>query len=116
MDEKTHEPLLPILTLIVDTAVKLQKSGHRVVIVSSGAIGVGLRRMDIEKKPKHLAQLQVSHDSAFQLHLSPFIFRSVNNISLTGSCRHWTMSSHEFVGRPVPALGSAYCPNSLDQE
>lgn len=28
------------------------------VIVSSGAIGVGLRRMDKEKRPKHLAQLQ----------------------------------------------------------
>jgi len=58
VDEKTHEPLLPILTLIVDTAVKLQKTGHRVVIVSSGAIGVGLRRMDVDKRPKHLAQLQ----------------------------------------------------------
>ncbi|RDA92820.1 hypothetical protein CP533_0786 [Ophiocordyceps camponoti-saundersi (nom. inval.)] len=58
VDEKTHEPLLPILTLIVDTAVKLRKNGHRVVIVSSGAIGVGLRRMDIDKRPKHLAQLQ----------------------------------------------------------
>jgi glutamate 5-kinase len=60
VDEKTHEPLLPILTLIVDTAVKLRKHGHRVIIVSSGAIGVGLRRMDVEKKPKHLAKLQVS--------------------------------------------------------
>ncbi|KAF4984032.1 hypothetical protein FZEAL_690 [Fusarium zealandicum] len=58
VDETTHEPLLPILTLIVDTAVKLRKDGHRVVIVSSGAIGVGLRRMDVEKRPKHLAQLQ----------------------------------------------------------
>jgi glutamate 5-kinase len=58
VDEKTHEPLLPILTLIVDTAVKLRKDGHRVCIVSSGAIGVGLRRMDVEKRPKHLAQLQ----------------------------------------------------------
>ncbi|CAI6088733.1 unnamed protein product [Clonostachys chloroleuca] len=58
VDEKTHEPLLPILTLIVDTAVKLRKHGHRVIIVSSGAIGVGLRRMDVEKKPKHLAKLQ----------------------------------------------------------
>ncbi|EGX94355.1 glutamate 5-kinase [Cordyceps militaris CM01] len=58
VDEKTHEPLLPILTLIVDTAVKLRKEGHRVVIVSSGAIGVGLRRMDVARRPKHLAQLQ----------------------------------------------------------
>ena len=68
VDEKTHEPLLPILTLIVDTAVKLQKTGHRVVIVSSGAIGVGLRRMDVDKRPKHLAQLQVRHPPS--LHMS----------------------------------------------
>lgn len=59
VDETTHEPLLPILTLIVDTAFKLRKNGHRVVIVSSGAIGVGLRRMEVDKRPKHLAQLQV---------------------------------------------------------
>ncbi|KOS17174.1 putative glutamate 5-kinase [Escovopsis weberi] len=60
VDEKTHEPLLPILTLIVDTAAKLRKDGHKVVIVSSGAIGVGLRRMDVAKRPKHLSQLQAS--------------------------------------------------------
>ncbi|KAL8973662.1 MAG: hypothetical protein Q9197_002089 [Variospora fuerteventurae] len=44
--EKTHEPLLSILSLIVETAVKLHKDGHRVIIVSSGAIAVGLQRMD----------------------------------------------------------------------
>ncbi|KAI9815533.1 MAG: hypothetical protein M1827_002667 [Pycnora praestabilis] len=58
VDEKTHEPLLSILTLIVETAVKLHKDGHKVVIVSSGAIGVGLRRMDVEKRPKHLPRMQ----------------------------------------------------------
>ena len=59
VDEKSHEPLLSILTLIVETAVKLHKDGHRVVIVSSGAIGVGLRRMDIQRRPKHLPRVQV---------------------------------------------------------
>ncbi|KAJ4405541.1 Glutamate 5-kinase [Gnomoniopsis sp. IMI 355080] len=58
VDEKTHQPLLSNLSLIVETAHKLREDGHRVVIVSSGAIGVGLRRMDKEKRPKHLAQLQ----------------------------------------------------------
>ncbi|KAI2637450.1 glutamate 5-kinase [Xylaria nigripes] len=58
VDEKTHEPLLSILSLIVETAVKLRKDGHKVIIVSSGAIGVGLRRMDVDKRPKHLSQLQ----------------------------------------------------------
>ncbi len=60
MDENTHEPLLPTLAVIVETAVKLRKDGHRVVIVSSGAIGVGLRRMDVDKRPtKNLSKLQV---------------------------------------------------------
>ncbi|RAL63682.1 hypothetical protein DID88_003725 [Monilinia fructigena] len=58
VDEKTHEPLLSILSLIVETAVKLYKDGHKVIIVSSGAIGVGLRRMDLDKRPKHLPRVQ----------------------------------------------------------
>lgn len=40
--------------------MKLHKDGHKVIIVSSGAIGVGLRRMDLEKRPKHLPRVQVS--------------------------------------------------------
>lgn len=59
VDEKSHEPLLSILGLIVETAVNLRKDGHRVIIVSSGAIGVGLRRMDVGKRPKRLPRIQV---------------------------------------------------------
>ncbi|KAI9723403.1 MAG: hypothetical protein M1812_001287 [Candelaria pacifica] len=58
VDENTHEPILSILTLIVETAVKLVKDGHKVVIVSSGAVGVGLRRMDVAKRPKHIPRIQ----------------------------------------------------------
>ncbi|KAL5119147.1 Glutamate 5-kinase [Pleosporales sp. CAS-2024a] len=58
VDEKTHQPLLSILSLIVETACKLHAHGHRVVIVSSGAIGVGLRRMKLARRPKHLPQVQ----------------------------------------------------------
>ncbi|OBT52102.1 glutamate 5-kinase, partial [Pseudogymnoascus sp. 24MN13] len=58
VDEHTHEPLLSILSLIVETAVKLHEDGHRVILVSSGAIGVGLRRMDVKKRPKHLPRIQ----------------------------------------------------------
>lgn len=60
VDETTHEPILSILSLIVETAIRLRRDGHRVVIVSSGAIAVGLQRMSIAKRPKHLAQVQVS--------------------------------------------------------
>ncbi|ELR08956.1 hypothetical protein VC83_05953 [Pseudogymnoascus destructans] len=58
VDEHTHEPLLSTLSLIVETAVKLHEDGHRVILVSSGAIGVGLRRMDVKKRPKHLPRIQ----------------------------------------------------------
>ncbi|RMZ76559.1 hypothetical protein DV737_g4775, partial [Chaetothyriales sp. CBS 132003] len=58
VDELTHEPILSVLSLIVETAIKLKRDGHRVVIVSSGAVGVGLQRMKMAKRPKHLAQVQ----------------------------------------------------------
>ncbi|KAK2762756.1 hypothetical protein FQN54_000930 [Arachnomyces sp. PD_36] len=58
VDEVTHEPILSILTLIVETASNLHRNGHKVIIVSSGAIGVGLRRMDMDKKPKNLPRKQ----------------------------------------------------------
>jgi glutamate 5-kinase len=60
VDERTHEPILSILSLIVETVAKLRKNGHRVILVSSGAIGVGLRRMDIDERPTHLPRIQVS--------------------------------------------------------
>jgi glutamate 5-kinase len=60
VDEKSHKPLLSTtLRFIVDTAVKLKKDGHKVVIVSSGAIGVALGKMNLEKRPKSLPRVQV---------------------------------------------------------
>ncbi|RMY25849.1 hypothetical protein D0867_00443 [Hortaea werneckii] len=58
VDEKTHEPLLSTLSTIVETAITLRRDGHRVVICSSGAIGMALRQMDMERRPKHLPQVQ----------------------------------------------------------
>lgn len=59
MDEKTHEPILSILSLIVETAAKLHRDGHNVVLVSSGAVGVGLQRMNIDERPSNLPRVQV---------------------------------------------------------
>lgn len=73
-DEVTHFPLLSTLSLIVETILKLKAIGHRVVLVTSGAIGVGLRRMDLPTKPKELAKVQVraqgNHRTACLLFLS----------------------------------------------
>ncbi|KAK9460499.1 Aspartate/glutamate/uridylate kinase [Lipomyces oligophaga] len=57
-DEVTHEPRIANMSLIVETVVKLRREGHRVIIVSSAAIAMGLKRLDISKRPKYLATVQ----------------------------------------------------------
>ncbi|KAJ2357756.1 Glutamate 5-kinase [Coemansia erecta] len=57
-DPVTHMPMLANLSLMVETICKLKEMGHRVVLVSSGAVGIGLRRLDMPVKPKELAVIQ----------------------------------------------------------
>lgn len=57
-DEKTHEPLISNLSLVIETATRLRREGHKVVIVSSGGIAMGLRRLDLPKRPKQLSTVQ----------------------------------------------------------
>ncbi|KAF9009569.1 glutamate 5-kinase [Cyathus striatus] len=56
--ETTHQPLLSTLSSVVETVVQLRSEGHKVVLVSSGAIGVGLKRMDMASRPKSLSGKQ----------------------------------------------------------
>ncbi|KAI0355085.1 glutamate 5-kinase [Trametes cingulata] len=56
--EVTHQPLLSTLSAIVETVVHLRAQGHKVVLVSSGAIGVGLKRMEVATRPKALSKKQ----------------------------------------------------------
>ncbi|KAI0078965.1 glutamate 5-kinase [Panus rudis PR-1116 ss-1] len=56
--ETSHQPLLSILSALVETVVHLRSLGHKVVLVSSGAIAVGLKRMEMPSKPKALSGKQ----------------------------------------------------------
>lgn len=58
VDETTKEPKLSIMSLIVETVVKLRRRGHRVIIVSSGGIAVGLKTLGLQKRPKKLSKVQ----------------------------------------------------------
>ncbi|QLQ80968.1 hypothetical protein HG537_0E03230 [Torulaspora globosa] len=58
VDEETREPKLSIMSLIVETVVMLKRAGHKVIIVSSGGIAVGLKTMNLTKRPKRLAEVQ----------------------------------------------------------
>lgn len=57
-DEISHEPLISNLSLVIETATRLRRDGHRVVIVSSGGIAMGLRRLDLPRRPKQLSTVQ----------------------------------------------------------
>lgn len=59
IDEHTREPRLSGLAALVETIHQLKKRGYGVVLVSSGAIGMGLRVIEVDKKPKHLGKKQV---------------------------------------------------------
>lgn len=63
VDEVTHQPMLAILSSLVEAVVKLKTLGHKVVLVSSGAIGVGLKRMEVSGKPKTLSGKQASQST-----------------------------------------------------
>ncbi|MBW0461328.1 hypothetical protein O181_001043 [Austropuccinia psidii MF-1] len=47
VSEQTLQPKLGLLATLVETCVHLRSIGHKVVLVSSGAIGMGRRRMSL---------------------------------------------------------------------
>ncbi|KAK9686541.1 Glutamate 5-kinase [Basidiobolus ranarum] len=57
-DEVTHLPHLATLSHIVETIVKLKALGHRVALTTSGAVGVGMRALNVSTKPSELAKRQ----------------------------------------------------------
>lgn len=58
VDEVTREPRIANMSHIVETVVKLRRAGHRIVVVSSGAIAFGMKRVGMKEKPKQLAAVQ----------------------------------------------------------
>ena len=39
---------------------KLKESGHKVVLVTSGAVALGIKRLSLSKKPKTILEKQVA--------------------------------------------------------
>jgi glutamate 5-kinase len=46
------------IAALVEVVVKLQRDGHRVILVSSGAVGVGCARLGIKEKPTKISLKQ----------------------------------------------------------
>lgn len=66
-DEKSHFPILSNLSGLVETVLKLKAEDHRVVVVTSAAVGTGLRRLNISEKPSGLAARQVKIIKSIQI-------------------------------------------------
>ncbi|KAI8875033.1 hypothetical protein K501DRAFT_78937 [Backusella circina FSU 941] len=58
-NEVTHFPLLSNLSSLVEAVLELKANGHRIVLVTSAAVGTGLRRLNMAEKPSKLAARQV---------------------------------------------------------
>lgn len=58
LSSETSHPKLSVLSGIVETCSALRDAGHRVVLVCSGAIGMGRLRMGLTERPKALAERQ----------------------------------------------------------
>ncbi|SMN18453.1 similar to Saccharomyces cerevisiae YHR033W Putative protein of unknown function [Maudiozyma saulgeensis] len=54
----TREPRLSIMSKMVETVAILKRQGHKVVIVSSGGVAMGLNAMRLAEKPKEIAEIQ----------------------------------------------------------
>ncbi|CAH2353211.1 glutamate 5-kinase [[Candida] railenensis] len=82
VDEVTREPRLANMSLIVETLVKLRRSGHKIVIVSSGAIAIGMKRVGLSVKPSKLSEVQAlaSIGQGQLIGLFDDLFRQLNQI------------------------------------
>ena len=58
LSDVSLEPKIRIMASIVETVSQLRLRGHRVVLVCSGAIGVGRVRMGIKERPQELSVRQ----------------------------------------------------------
>lgn len=54
----TKEPRLSIMSKMVETVATLKRQGHKVVIVSSGGVAMGMNAMRLDTKPSEISEIQ----------------------------------------------------------
>ena len=58
LTQETGFLAIAVIATLVETLCKLQKAGHEVILVSSGAVGVGCARLNLNERPKTIAMKQ----------------------------------------------------------
>lgn len=77
---------LSSLARLCEVVRDFRADGHKVVIVSSGAVGVGAQRMKMSSRPKELSQKQALA-AVGQVHLMRFYDDFFSALGLVG--HHW---------------------------
>jgi len=73
-----------------------------VVIVSSGAIGVGLGRLDIEKRPKQMPKIQVRLFKPVGRVVQGLMVMGIQALAAVGQCRLMSLWDSLFAHRKQP--------------
>jgi len=60
VDEETDLLALSRVASIVEHIVAMRRAGYKVILVTSGAVGIGLRRLGIKRKPTALVEKQAA--------------------------------------------------------
>ncbi len=55
---ETGDLALSTIARLVETLTRLRREGHRVILVSSGAVGVGCSRLELSERPRQIALKQ----------------------------------------------------------
>ncbi|WP_375541569.1 glutamate 5-kinase [Halomicronema sp. CCY15110] len=58
LTKQTGYLAISVIATLVETLCALQAAGHRVILVSSGAVGVGCARLNLAERPKTMAMKQ----------------------------------------------------------
>ncbi|RZM79858.1 glutamate 5-kinase [Leptolyngbya iicbica LK] len=58
LTKKTGYLAISVIATLVETLCALQNAGHRVILVSSGAVGVGCARLNLAERPKTISMKQ----------------------------------------------------------
>lgn len=86
----------------METVIRLKAEGHKVVLVSSGAIGVGLKTMNMGSRPKNLSGVQVPSSPSFCAH----ILNSCEALAAIGQGRLIALWDNLFgqLGQPIAQI------------
>jgi glutamate 5-kinase len=60
LTQSSGEISISTIASLVETLTRLRKSGHRIVLITSGAVGIGCARLHLTERPKKIAQKQAA--------------------------------------------------------